>query len=326
MTYPEVFTNVHRVAVTADTNVKGVEATVEERISLKVKCGNQNVNVTLTSYHTTCTLMLQGSKKKYSALGSVTPAAYVAKFIEEVGKHITQAIDLKPIVEVMKKKILEWGNVNQQTVNSNHDSNVRKSDRNKQVAKCNGRCQNNIREAPFGVCNHCGLSEHYSCAKLTQYKDSYESGVIKFYCTECSLSIHDLTAALPQLPAPKQSPQMTAALLQLPAPEQNPQNIASPSRIVNETNNRVAIEVEAQVNDQTVVSNDDLESDLEDNLDLEDLDSDDDDSEIVSLTLSEEVQIGNNTAGKEKSDKTTDKKQVELQAKILEMENEIRSI
>ena len=50
--HPEIFSEdvkKHKTVV-AETKVQGEEATVEERRTLRVRCGTQNVNVTVSLY------------------------------------------------------------------------------------------------------------------------------------------------------------------------------------------------------------------------------------------------------------------------------------
>ena len=73
--------------------------------------------------------MLQGSTKTYQNLGKITPASFVAGYFEAVGKKIVESINLAPILEVMKRKIEEWG--------EQHDKRVAKKSKSEDIL-CSG--------------------------------------------------------------------------------------------------------------------------------------------------------------------------------------------
>ena len=79
----------------------GKDAHVEERRQIHVN----GRKVTMTLYYTTCSIFLQGSPNKFPETAEKTPAEYFAGELEKVSEELLKQVDVKSIVEKMKKSI-----------------------------------------------------------------------------------------------------------------------------------------------------------------------------------------------------------------------------
>ena len=82
----------------------GPDAFVEEKRVFTIV----RKKITFTFYYTNTSIMLQGSSKVFPEFDNMTPAEWLARKLEKESKDIIKKVDMKGIVDNMKKAINEY--------------------------------------------------------------------------------------------------------------------------------------------------------------------------------------------------------------------------